>query len=218
MSTPGAGGDSFQRMPTWPPVTGCRARAEIFDFNGDGKSDLVGFDNLNYNANTNPPTAFVSITPLRSTGTTFVAAAGSGSISIPCGFCTQYVKPSEPQWIRADINGDGKSDLVGIYGRQTLDDPVAGTWGDPQGLYILPLLSTGNGFVPQAVAGGGGGTTPPSGVGSREISTATAARTWPLPSPPTMSARPRRPRRKSSFFSRPVSASPCRRSICRVGG
>ena len=151
-------GSSFQPRQTsliniWP---GCRARVEILDFNGDGKSDLVAFDNLNYNSNTNNPTAWVSITPLRSTGTTFAMAAGSGSVSIPCGFCTQYVKPSEPQWIRADINGDGKSDLVGIYGRQTLIDPVAGTWGDPQGLYMLPLLSTGNGFVPQAVTGGGG--------------------------------------------------------------
>ena len=150
-------GSGFQLQTQWVTIgwPGCRARAELADFNGDGKSDLVSFDNLTYDGNTNNPTASVGMTLLRSTGATFVKSVSG--VSIPCSFCTQYVKPSEPQWIRADINGDGKSDLVGIYGKQTLDDPIAGTWGTPQATYILPLLSTGNGFVPQPVISGAGG-------------------------------------------------------------
>jgi RHS repeat-associated protein len=128
----------------------------ILDVNGDGKSDLISFGHLKYNYSAGgSSTASVSFTLQRSTGSGFVRT--SGSVQIPCSasLCTSSLQPSDPTWLRADINGDGKSDIVAVYGKQTID-PTDGSLGTATGLNILPLLSNGKGFVAQTVINNAG--------------------------------------------------------------
>jgi RHS repeat-associated protein len=150
-------GSDLQSMSSGLPTSGCSAvHMVILDVNGDGKSDLISFGHLNYNYSAGgSSTATVNFTLQRSTGSGFVRT--SGSVQIPCntGLCTSSLQPSDPTWLRADINGDGKSDLVAIYGKASID-PTDGSLGTATGLNILPLLSNGKGFVAQTVISNAG--------------------------------------------------------------
>jgi YD repeat-containing protein len=134
-------GTSFQQQ-TWQAASGCRKRGEVLDVNGDGKADLVSFDNVAFDS-TNL-TASAGYTLLRSNGSSFDKF--TGTISIPCSRCSSTSQPSAPTWLHADIDGDGKSDIIAVYGWQYVN---GGTIGTPQQVNILPLLSTGSGFVAQ---------------------------------------------------------------------
>jgi hypothetical protein len=150
-------GSDLQSMSSGLPTSGCSAvHMVILDVNGDGKSDLISFGHLKYSYSAGgSSTAAVSFTLQRSTGSGFVRT--SGSVQIPCNssLCTSSLQPSDPTWLRADINGDGKSDLVAVYGKQTID-PTDGSLGTATGLNILPLLSNGKGFVAQTVINNAG--------------------------------------------------------------
>src|SRR5262249_30156436 len=61
-------GTSFQQQ-TWQATSGCRKRGEVLDVNGDGKADLISFDNLTFDSSS--LTASAGYTLLRSNGSSF---------------------------------------------------------------------------------------------------------------------------------------------------
>src|SRR5262249_50216968 len=135
--------------PQFQAPGGCLKRAEVLNINGDGKSDLVNFGNLNFY--TNPIQASVDYTVLRSNGSGFEKF--TAEIYFPCDFCTPTLRPSEPNWVRADFDGDGKTDVVAVYRGQWIDGN--GVPQPPIQNYLLPLLSSVITFVARPVVTGG---------------------------------------------------------------
>jgi hypothetical protein len=140
-------GSQFYAAPQYQASDGCRKRGEVLDINGDGKSDIISFYRYQYNSSSLMGSTGYLV--LRSNGTGFDELVGT--IQIPCDFsgCGGSWRPSDPTWLRADINGDGKTDLVAVYGQQWTD--TDGVVWPPEVAHILPLLSTGSGFVAQPV-------------------------------------------------------------------
>jgi hypothetical protein len=112
-------GSKFNADSQWQVTDGCRKRGEVLDINGDGRSDIISFYRYQYNASTRMGSTGYLV--LRSNGTGFDQLVGTAQI--PCDFsgCGGSWRPSDPNWLRADINGDGKTDLVAVYGQQWTD-------------------------------------------------------------------------------------------------
>jgi RHS repeat-associated protein len=140
-------GSKFYADSHWQATDGCRKRGEVLDINGDGKSDIISFSTYQYNSST--LTGSTDYLVLRSNGTGFDELVGT--VQIPCDFsgCGGSWRPSDPTWLRADVNGDGKTDLVAVYGQQWTD--TDGVVWPPEVAHIMPLLSTGSGFVAEPV-------------------------------------------------------------------
>lgn len=140
----------------------------VLDINGDGRQDLVQMYHAK-KALTSDPEGRVWLLPLLSTGTGF--AAGNWYIASEAALAGPY---EEITLLPAELNGDGKGDLIELWRRNDLWNPgnlwvrslvsdgsklVAGQWqetsfrwfhpdsGGPIVIQMLPLDANGDGLT-----------------------------------------------------------------------
>ncbi len=131
-------GTAFGDFVTWK--TGTDAAPVVFgstanllgDVDGDGRADLVAWSGLNP---TGPQRGSIHV--MLSTGTAF----GDASTWLAGSDATPVVSGSTANLL-ADVNGDGRADLIAWNGRST-NSPSFGS--------VSVFLSTGTGFSPPAL-------------------------------------------------------------------
>ena len=119
------GADFASVRQSYAGCTGCwelsQSQMVVADVNGDGKDDIVGIYDYG--------DGVIGMWNFISNGTTFATVRRSYS------GCTDCWDLNQSQMLAADVNGDGKDDIVGIY---DYGDGVIGMWN---------FISDGTGFT-----------------------------------------------------------------------